>query len=158
MTELYLRKNDDVERFGWSRCMVAKVARVYSRAQPVQFMGMFCVRGPGGWRASPSPVFWQPDPQLGHTPYFGLSFDLLGKVYIHDASSAFLHTPIVGVIADNGEICYSRFRHDNYASADGSVWIDGGRDYVRGPVIDPARQVTLTVDGPRLIVQAPNHH
>lgn len=40
-------------------------------------------------------------------------------------------TTITGIKAQNGEIIYSRYRHDYRESADGSVFIDGGRDYTR---------------------------
>lgn len=50
-----------------------------------------------------------------------------------------------GVIADNGDVIYSRHRHDFRESDDGSVWIDGGRDYVRTNVSDPSRHCTLSV-------------
>jgi len=50
-----------------------------------------------------------------------------------------------GVVADNGDVIYSRYRHDFRESDDGSVWIDGGRDYTRTNVIDKERHCTLTV-------------
>ncbi len=40
-------------------------------------------------------------------------------------------TIITGIKAQNGEIIYSRYRHDYRESKDGSVFIDGGRDYTR---------------------------
>lgn len=39
--------------------------------------------------------------------------------------------PFTGIMADDGEVIYSHYRHDYRYSKDGSVWIDGGRDYVR---------------------------
>jgi hypothetical protein len=38
---------------------------------------------------------------------------------------------IAGAIADNGDVIYSRFRHDYHTSPDGSVFIDGGRAYTK---------------------------
>jgi hypothetical protein len=52
---------------------------------------------------------------------------------------------INAVIADNGEIVYSRDRHDYRQSEDGSVFIDGGRDYTRSGIYPDDRWVTLSV-------------
>lgn len=49
------------------------------------------------------------------------------------------------VIADNGDVIYSRHRHDFRTSPDGSVWIDGGRSYTRSGVYPADRWVTLFV-------------
>jgi hypothetical protein len=38
---------------------------------------------------------------------------------------------IWGVVANDGEVIYSRYRHDYRTSKDGSVMIDGGRDYTK---------------------------
>ena len=52
------------------------------------------------------------------------------KLMICNAISAVEH-PIWGVVAENGDVIYSRFRHDYRWSPDKSVMIDGGRDYTR---------------------------
>ena len=59
---------------------------------------------------------------------------------------------IVGIIADDGEIIYSRYRHDYRISTDESVFIDGGREYTRMPLVGPERMVRLTVFKGRLEV------
>jgi len=51
----------------------------------------------------------------------------------------------VSVLAQNGDVIYSRHRHDFRESDDGSVWIDGGRDYTRTNVANPDQMRTLTV-------------
>ena len=38
---------------------------------------------------------------------------------------------IAGIVANNGDVIYSRYRHDCRWSPDNSVMIDGGRDYTR---------------------------
>ena len=38
---------------------------------------------------------------------------------------------ITAAVAADGEIIYSRCRHDYNVSKDRSAWIDGGRDYTR---------------------------
>jgi len=51
-----------------------------------------------------------------------------------------------GVIADDGvEVIYSRHRHDYTTSKDGSVFIDGGRAYVKSNTLAPERFVTMKV-------------
>jgi hypothetical protein len=49
---------------------------------------------------------------------------------ITNAISAFEH-PMLGVVADDGEVIVSGYRHDYRRSKDGTVFIDGGRDYTR---------------------------
>lgn len=52
------------------------------------------------------------------------------KLWIADGS--FIEDQeIVGVIADDSEVIFSRYRHDYRTSTDGSVFIDGGRAYTR---------------------------
>ena len=91
------------------------------------------------WLNWPVAAFYQHDELLvpeGGSQYFGIyhQSDPLGIYprfpYICNAISA-AQTTIVGVIADNGEVIYSRYRHDMRESEDKSVWIDGGRDYTR---------------------------
>lgn len=50
-------------------------------------------------------------------------------VYVTNGQSA-VDEPFTGVAAKNGEVIYSRYRHDMRKSSDESVWVDGGRDYV----------------------------
>ncbi len=38
---------------------------------------------------------------------------------------------ISGALADNGDVIFSRYRHDYVISPDGSVTIDGGRAYTK---------------------------
>lgn len=116
-----------------------------------------CLRGKAGWVNEPVAVFWNKDEAKvppGGSRWFGLFFSyqhVVSKVLaggittggsdvesvlpppllaITNAISA-VETPITGIIADNGDIIYSRYRHDYRQSPDGSVWIDGGRDYTR---------------------------
>jgi hypothetical protein len=65
-----------------------------------------------------------------HSHYFGVYVSHDGHVYICNAESAF-SDPILGVVADSGEIVVSGYRHDYRTSSDGSAFIDGGRDYTR---------------------------
>ena len=49
---------------------------------------------------------------------------------ITNALSA-VETDIDGIVAKNGDVIYSKYRHDFRYSPDGSVMIDGGRDYTK---------------------------
>jgi outer membrane protein assembly factor BamB len=65
----------------------------------------------------------------GYSKYFALIIQN-GSAYITSGASA-VDGIITGIVADDGEIIYSRYRHDYRTSTDGTVFIDGGRDYVR---------------------------
>ena len=58
------------------------------------------------------------------------------------------------VVAANGDVIYSRYRHDYRHSPDGSVWIDGGRDYTRSgvPTGEWDAFVTLRIVEDKLII------
>jgi hypothetical protein len=122
-----------------------------------KFMGDFCLKTKYGWASdSCGAVFYveNPDRSLGHTNYFALvlqyGMDLKRpQLFITKGDSAF-EQPIVGVVADDGEVVYSRYRHDMRWSTDGSVAIDGGNDYtiVTGNI--DCKQVHITADGDEL--------
>lgn len=77
--------------------------------------------------------------------YFGLyKAGALGDLMI--TNGAFIESQeIEAVIADNGDIIYSRYRHDYRISEDRSVWIDGGRSYTRSGVYPKEKWCTLIV-------------
>jgi hypothetical protein len=98
-----------------------------------KFVGQFCLRTRGGgWHGDDcADVYYQETPPVaGYSNYFGLIVQN-GTTYITSGASG-----VEGIIncvqADDGEIIYSRFRHDYRVSTDKSVFIDGGRDYVHG--------------------------
>lgn len=118
----------------------------------VKYIGDFCLRNrDGGWCNWSAAIFYQDNPNidLGHTHYMAAYVDR-GRVYVSKGDSAFAE-PIVGVVADDGEIIYSRYRHDYRTSSDNSVYIDGGRDYVRTDGI--GKTVQLVIDKDKLVVQ-----
>ena len=95
------------------------------------YVGDFCLKNKnGGWANEPAAVFWQPTPPVeGYSHYFGLLMH--GSTLLITSGQSAFDDPIVGLVADNGEVVYSRYRHDFRTSSDGSVSIDGGRDYVK---------------------------
>lgn len=85
----------------------------------------------GSWVNIPCAIFYNSEPHPQGSNYFALyKLPLNGKMYIANGISA-LEGDIVGAVSDDGEVIYSRYRHDYRTSSDGSVTIDGGRDYVR---------------------------
>lgn len=117
-----------------------------------KFIGDFCLKTVReGWSETPLAIFYanNPDVSQGHTHYFGV-FVRDGLLYITKGDSAF-EEPITGIIADNGEVVFSRYRHDFTYSTDQSVWIDGGRDYCRSS-IPKNGMVQLTIDKDKLVI------
>jgi len=99
-----------------------------------------CLFGKDGWINIPVAVFWNKDPAnipTGGSPWFGLfrRYD----VFAPDAPPALMITNAISVhnnrmdavVADDGEVVWSRYRHDCRFSQDKTAWIDGGRDYTR---------------------------
>lgn len=85
----------------------------------------------GEWTNVPIDTFYQPnaDVEKGHSTYFGVFYSTSKHCNcICNAESAFSE-PILGVLADDGEVLVSRYRHD-YVSK-GDHFVDGGRDYFR---------------------------
>lgn len=104
-----------------------------------------CLQGRDGeWINQAVAVFWNRDPDnVPHrgSAWFGMFFKLSypfskndkGVLMVTNAISA-TQKPITGVVAKNGDVIYSRYRHDYRMSPDGTAMVDGGRDYLRtGP-------------------------
>jgi len=114
---------------GHKDCIV-KIQEVEARYD-AKYVGQMALRTVGGgWSEDiPGEIFYQKYPPGGYSNYFALIVRL-GTLYITDGSSA-VEGVINAVVADDGEIIYSRARHDMRYSQDKSVWIDGGRNYTR---------------------------
>lgn len=115
------------------------------------YVGDFCVKDANGqYVTDTAAVFWQAEPPVeGYSNYLALF--VRGKtLYVTSGASA-VEKPITGIVADDGEIVYSRHRWDNRRSADGSVTIDGGRDYIKTSG-HFNRLVKLVVNGPTIEV------
>lgn len=113
-----------------------------------------CVRvSPDGpWADQPVALFYGSEPHpVSNSRYFGIYINQNDKIFITNGQSA-VDEPITGVIADNGDIIYSRYRHDFRRSPDGSVFIDGGRDYYRGSILQEDRYVKLVIEDGELKV------
>jgi hypothetical protein len=118
----------------------------------VTYIADLCIRTAAGeWSEHPVSIFWQANPkiELGHTHYMGAFVDRDGSSYVTNGISA-AEGIWNAAVADNGEIVFSRWRHDFRESTDKSVMVDGGRDYFK--CSNPSRRVALKLDGPDFIV------
>lgn len=105
-----------------------------------------------GWRYEPSLIFYTETPHPQGSNYFALTVRD-GEVWISDALPS-IREGFAGARADSGDVIYSRYRHDFRTSADGSVSIDGGREYTRILADHDIRnrRVHLVVEKDRLVV------
>lgn len=105
---------------------IAKVEAKYN----AHFVGQFCCKTrDGSWANSPADVYWQAKPPVeGYSNYFALIIQG-GSAYITGGASAV--EPHISAVESDGEIIYSRYRHDYRATSDGKAIIDGGRDYTK---------------------------
>jgi len=81
------------------------------------------------WTESPIAIFYSTEPHPKGSNYLGFYYHK--KLLMITNAITATEITITGIKAKNGEIIYSRYRHDYRESADGSVFIDGGRDYAR---------------------------
>ena len=121
------------ERY-WKALAIPKIEDKYK----AKFVGEFSINQGAGWTEFPVALFYQETPPEGYDQYFGIYIknENMG-VYIVSGQSA-ADTEILGVVSRDNEIIYSRFRHDYRISTDGTVMIDGGRDYLKtsgGPIM-----------------------
>jgi hypothetical protein len=89
-----------------------------------------CLRArDGGWANFPAAVFYQEEAYPGGSNYFALYLGEDGQMYITDAGPSIIDEEFTGLESE-GEVVYSRYRHDYRASKNGA-FVDGGRDYFR---------------------------
>jgi hypothetical protein len=95
-----------------------------------KYVGELCLKSHGNWVNAPASIFYQETPPVeGYSKYFALIIQN-GTALITSGESA-VSEPIWAIEANDGELIYSCYRHDYKESNDKSVFIDGGRDYVR---------------------------
>ena len=140
------------ERF--SPEQLAKIEAHYS----AKYVCETCIKTKSGaWANTSVSILYQDDLSkvpAGGSQWFGLFFkkespdpDSPTRLFIVNALSA-VDQDIEGIVAANGDVIYSRYRHDYRHSPDESVWIDGGRDYTRfgfHNVIDPEGGAFVTL-------------
>lgn len=105
----------------------------------------------GGWSEQPVAIFWQETPPLPeYSNYFGLLMQN-DTLYITSGQGA-VEDGLTAIVASNGDVVYSAYRHDYRYSPDQSVWVDGGRDYVRNGGA-PDGFVTLKFVKDKLVIE-----
>lgn len=102
----------------------------------------------GKWLNFPAAIFYTEKAHPEGSNYFAM-FMLHGHPMIADGISA-TEGHIVGIKAFNGDVIYSRYRHDYRVSSDKTVFIDGGRDYLRSGMYETDRFVNMKVNKERL--------
>ena len=132
----------------WRDGAVELVERKYNAS----FICETCVAERGGWSNRPALIFYTPVAHPQGSNWFAIQ-QIQGNTYISNGISA-VEEPITGIVAKNGDVIYSRFRHDYRVSDDDSVFIDGGRDYTKLGSNDgtPIQTVTLRIDKNRLVI------
>jgi len=103
----------------------------------------------GSWANFPAAIFYTEKAHPEGSNYFGLYKTEDGTVMIANGIKA-TEEPFSGVMAKNGDVIYSRYRHDYRTSDDGSIFVDGGRDYFRSGVYDKEQYVSLRVNKDKL--------
>lgn len=103
----------------------------------------------GNWVNEPAAIFYQdPPPQPGYSNYFAII--VRGTQTLITSGESAVSEPISGIQADNGEVIFSRYRHDFRESQDKSVFIDGGRDYTKYNNLQRLVEINI-VDGEMLV-------
>jgi len=113
-----------------------------------KYVGDFCIKTKyDTWSEQPVSVFWVEQPSdPSYSNYFGI-YTVNGVIFITNALSA-TEGYWDGIVADDGEIIYSRYRHDFRQSNDKTVIVDGGRDYFKcmGKVKNPKVRISIFRD------------
>jgi len=97
-----------------------------------EYIADLCIREvlTNNWSEEPYAVFWTPiirKPE--HSCYFGIRPDYSETCVVNAISVT--EGVWVASESNDGEIIFSRFRHDNRISKDRSAMVDGGREYLR---------------------------
>lgn len=70
-------------------------------------------------------------PPVSGSRYFGLYYGGYDNRLMITDGSFVEEQEIIGVVAENGDVIFSRYRHDYRTSPDGTATVDGGRAYVK---------------------------
>ena len=103
--------------------------KILENAYKAKYVCETSIKTNGTWTENPVAIFHTKKPHPKGSDYLGIYYHK-GLLMVTNAITA-TETTITGIKANDGEIIYSRCRHDYRESSDGSVFIDGGRDYTR---------------------------
>lgn len=136
---------------GREQCLLGeKGISHYEKKYKAKYVADLCLKDKyGNWANEPTSIFYQDTPpEPGYSNYFAII--VRGNQTLITSGESAVSEPISGIQADNGEVIFSRYRHDFRESQDKSVFIDGGRDYTKHN--NPERLVEINiVDGEMLV-------
>jgi len=129
---------NESDQFG--RKQIAIIEEKYN----AKFIMETCLcHGDGEWLNSPALIFYTEVAHPEGSNYFALYHN--GKDLMVTNAYDTVIEPIAAVVADNGDVIYSRYRHDYRTSPDGSVFIDGGRNYTRTGMYEKNKYISIKV-------------
>jgi hypothetical protein len=111
----------------WEHVDIDKIEKQYD----CKFVCESAIRVRNSWRESPSLIFYSQEPHPEGSNYMAFSYDFNKDCYVVSDGISVTEVEFSGIVANNDDVIYSRYRHDYRLSSDKSVWIDGGRDYHR---------------------------
>lgn len=111
-----------------------------------QYVCETTIRFKNGWADFPVAIFYTEKAHAEGSNWMAVNWSYDKMICVRNGISAVLE-PFTGIVADNGDVIYSRYRHDFRTSPDGSVTIDGGREYTRliGEKSVAAKRVSLQI-------------
>jgi hypothetical protein len=77
----------------------------------------------------PMMIFWNDVPHPQGSNWMAL-YSSGGNYYVRDGITA-SRLPIQAYVSDSGQAVFSKHRHDFRSSQDGTITVDGGREYTR---------------------------
>lgn len=108
----------------------------------------------GQWSDTPAAVFYQNNKHPTGSNYLGIFNDPSNNNWILFDALPTISQPWTGAINKDGQVIFSRYRHDFRESPAKDFAIDGGRDYVRivGDNPENVMMVKLGVQNDKVIV------
>lgn len=130
-----------------------KQIKIIEKAYQATYVCETSIRTKNGWSDFPVAIFFCEEKHPDGSNWMAVNWSYDGMICIRNGISAVVES-FTGIIAKNGDIIYSRYCHDYRTSPDGSVTIDGGREYTRlvGDESISAMKVKLQIKKDRLEV------
>ena len=128
-----------------------KLYEHFEKKYNAKFICEHCLNTKMGWTNFPVLFFYAEEKHLvSNSNYFAIYKNEFTDKWIIKSGQEIVGRDIPAIIANNGDIIYSRFRHDYQESKDESVIIDGGMDYIR---TSGQEIIYLNVIGDELVVK-----
>jgi hypothetical protein len=134
-----------------------QIAKIEDRMEAKYICDMCLIDDKGNYSNSPASYFYtekaHPEGSNYFTVYEKFEFGVHLGTYISDGINI-TDVGITGIVATNGDVIYSRYRHDYVKSPDDSVSADGGLEYGRFGFQDGVKPeyCALRVDVSELVV------